>query len=324
MNVRKRGFTLVELLVVIAIIGILIALLLPAVQAAREAARRSQCANNLKQLGLACHNYHDTYKTLPFSSTAPSMWWPHLFDTDGNDRMHTFNELILPFIEQTALHDQIDFSTNVFHDPNLSLFSGMRFPWQACPSNPYADSGLDKWGGPYDTWPGASPAACYAVCSGPQAVDGWLAPGEDCRTEHGNASWCMWPGTDWNWNTPAHNPGMFGGRNIFSCKFGLVMDGLSNTILLSERNSDMWRHYGALCVNFPGCPTGHAINTKYSRPNPIDGWDWWYNMGASSYHPGGAMFCMGDGSVSFLSETMDFQTYNYLGNRWDNEPATLP
>src|SRR6187549_2591400 len=94
---KSAAFTLVELLVVIAIIGILVALLLPAVQAAREAARRTQCINNLKQIGLACHNYHDTHRVLPFGQ-------------GGTGDRYSAITLLLPFMEQTNLHGTIDFN----------------------------------------------------------------------------------------------------------------------------------------------------------------------------------------------------------------------
>ena len=114
-NLRKcrktRGFTLVELLVVIAIIGILVALLLPAVQAAREAARRMSCNNNLKQFGLALHNYHDTYKVFP-SGTINAGFNQHasMLPHKQNILNHTGHELVLPFIEQQPLHDAINFN----------------------------------------------------------------------------------------------------------------------------------------------------------------------------------------------------------------------
>src|SRR5262245_173041 len=103
---RTRGFTLVELLVVIAIIGVLVALLLPAVQSAREAARRMSCSSNLRQLGLAMHSYHDTHKTLPYSTSA---WGPDgRVNSDGN-RGWSWSSFILPYIEQQATFSAIDF-----------------------------------------------------------------------------------------------------------------------------------------------------------------------------------------------------------------------
>jgi len=164
--------------------------------------------------------------------------------------------------------------------------------------------------------------AAYAPCNGPQWCD--AGSGDDCRTDNGNAAWCVVPGSDWNNPAKSANPGMFGGRNNFSCKFADVLDGLSNTLMLSERRTDLSGAHGALCYNFQGCPTGHTINSKWIRQSPVDGWDWWYNMGASSYHPGGAMFCVGDGSVSFLTDSIDFKLYNYLGDRRDKEQASVP
>src|SRR5512135_122792 len=101
---QSRGFTLIELLVVIAVIGILVALLLPAVQAAREAARRMQCSNNLKQIGLALHNYHDANKKFPFGSRGGSSWAQTGIKDGTNWRVS-----ILPYLEQTALYSKLNF-----------------------------------------------------------------------------------------------------------------------------------------------------------------------------------------------------------------------
>lgn len=128
----KKGFTLVELLVVIAIIGILIALLLPAVQAAREAARRTQCLNNLKQIGLACHNYNDTLKKLPWNYDPP----------DGQLAPYSWIVGILPFAEQENLYNQINFNVHTTGDePYGNLSEDVVFPGVAnCSSTP--NSGL--------------------------------------------------------------------------------------------------------------------------------------------------------------------------------------
>src|SRR5262245_34603533 len=115
---QKRGFTLVELLVVIAIIGVLVALLLPAVQSAREAARRMSCSSNLRQLGIAMHSYHDTHKTLPYSTSA---WGPDGRVNSPGNRGWSWSSFILPYIEQQATYNQIDFHDYVPVNINLSL-----------------------------------------------------------------------------------------------------------------------------------------------------------------------------------------------------------
>jgi len=131
---RRSGFTLVELLVVIAIIGILIALLLPAVQAAREAARRSQCTNNLKQMGLALHNYADSFKRFPSGSISLPGHGPTAF------------VLMLPYMEQRSLHAQLKFNNGSFYfgspssDPNMALHN-VTIPGYVCPSSPLEQFG---------------------------------------------------------------------------------------------------------------------------------------------------------------------------------------
>jgi prepilin-type N-terminal cleavage/methylation domain-containing protein len=124
---RRRGFTLVELLVVIAIIGVLVALLLPAVQAAREAARRSSCQNNLKQIGLALHNYHDTFNKFPMAGflTRPPV------TTTSYPYHHTWLTKLLPFMEQSPLHDQINFELPAWGQPIVSA----EIPILRCPSD---------------------------------------------------------------------------------------------------------------------------------------------------------------------------------------------
>ena len=166
---RSRGFTLIELLVVIAIIAILVALLLPAVQQAREAARRNSCKNNLKQLGLAMHNYHDTHKVFPYASTY------------GINSRHTWVEFIFPFVEQSALYDQINFNeqNNNAASGNKALFENKFFPFLQCPTNPYKKSGLTLANTNFSEWDVKTQGLCYVLNAGPAHPDGTTP---DCPT----------------------------------------------------------------------------------------------------------------------------------------------
>ena len=193
---RRRGFTLVQLLVVIAIIGILIALLLPAVQAAREAARRSQCTNNIKQLALAMHNYHDVYKIFPRSGYG------------GNDAGRPWNNWerfganvsILPFVEQKALADQFIYDSTKAWSWYYNNPMQVKVPAFLCPSAlPYRNvANTAGWNGP---------GSNYAWCSGSSVYTGWGA------------------------NAGSFN-GMFQVR--IERQMAEVIDGLSQTAMVSE------------------------------------------------------------------------------------------
>ncbi|NLX97118.1 MAG: DUF1559 domain-containing protein [Rhodopirellula sp.] len=310
----RAGFTLVELLVVIAIIGILIALLLPAVQAAREAARRTQCTNNVKQLGLGLHNYHDTYLALPAWSYQPST----------THRFVSGLVALLPFVEQAPLYDQITGSTTI---------AGVAYP-------------------PYDKYPvsaGYTPyretIAAYLCPSDPGMSDKGTAP-----ADYGRNSYCFSVG-DWTSSYGDSNTrGPFARSKWFN--FRTITDGLSNTIAMSEHcigtaagkaktrfagSQTVAVNAGNPTLNSPvvcmgtvgsdgrytvasstafgysysfGFPGSTQINTILppNGPNCCNlATDYAARMlvPPSSYHPGGVNVLWCDGAVSFISETID-------------------
>lgn len=317
LSLRRRGFTLIELLVVIAIIAVLIALLLPAVQQAREAARRSQCKNNLKQLGLALHNYHDTVLRFPYASVVA--------DANG----HTWNELILPYIELSTLYNQINFSVNnsnnlIGSPTNFSLFNDKKFAFQACPSNPFSDTVNYRGGGAYQVDWGSDPnniassPMCYAPSAG-SAISNWAQPTPDCV---GAAAYCHVPGSIVQTNSPSQAPGVFA-NGVVCTNMRDITDGTSNTIMLGERKGEAVQHGGMFSTNVHVLFTNMKVNSPSMTPTPgtADGTGTSYisNVGASSHHVGGAHFLLCDGSVRFISNNVDFVTYNYLGNKADGQ-----
>jgi len=309
-----RAFTLVELLVVIAIIGILIALLLPAVQAAREAARRSQCSNNLKQLGLALHNYHDTYKQFPFHGVYPG--WTI-------SRKGSVLVKILPYVEQQPLYDEIDWG--IADIETISGSSGYRLyttsiPGFLCPSETHGKSE-----NPSD--PNRRALGDYATSIGAQRMQA-------------NGGWCtLYPGNTFGTGPDGHGNSYQGDRisGVFSrlswaARLADITDGTSNTIAMGEirplcgdHTRNAWFHFNSLWVattapiNYPirciGEP-GFAGATDCSH------WqNWQTSQGFKSRHPGGAQFVFADGSTHFLSETIDYRNYQRLGDRRDGEPV---
>jgi type II secretory pathway pseudopilin PulG len=317
----------VELLVVIAIIGILIALLLPAVQAAREAARRSQCSNNLKQIILAVHNYHDVNKALPPGSTMHHAGWPQ--------KLHRGNVFVrlLPFMEQKPLYDTIspyfrslygDGMTTSVSDVHFGIdtielngknLGATRIPALQCPSDSYSNN-LVKLA---DGWPDVY-APNYAASSGGTDYNGALGSG--CGYDSYIAP-----------NTGNSNPaGPFWREGYWtSLNFASISDGLSNTIFFGEVRPKCtwearvgWHHtegVNGFCttvipLNYPSCTEG---GSGCSSPQSLGA-----AYGFKSEHPGGAQFALGDGSVRFFGQTIDHWTYQYLGNRDDGHPVQVP
>jgi prepilin-type N-terminal cleavage/methylation domain-containing protein/prepilin-type processing-associated H-X9-DG protein len=326
MRSYRKGFTLVELLVVIAIIGILIALLLPAVQAARESARRSQCVNNLKQFGIALQNYHDVCRALPpggFSNEYPGA--PTGPNGEPAQLGYSVHARLLPYLEQGALAGLINFNFDWSAPMNLPAASIKVMPF-LCPSD-----------------------------SGVQVPLGYGAP---------NNYYCNY-GNNIVYGDPAlaapgsPNAGMPQPNGVFyfdyAIPFAAILDGLSNTAAMSEKvtgdfnngiatlKSDTFKpgtfpanaaqavaqciaidptnlaFQGYSAVGAPWIFSYHSTTT-YQHINTPNGLSCMYPPGrimttANSYHPGGVNLLMCDGSVRFVSDGIDIFVWNSVGTR---------
>ncbi|MGL6195111.1 MAG: DUF1559 domain-containing protein [Thermoguttaceae bacterium] len=326
---KFHGFTLVELLVVIAIIGILIALLLPAVQAAREAARRMQCANKLRQIGLAMHNYNDAHQSFPngayHSGTAFLQW------TLG----------IYPFIEQTALYDVLTQGRGVWNYQITDSYEAARQPVSPllCPSCDFGSGKLSAGQmapGAYDAWWWNSEMAYtnYSVCNGAMF---WAGPYEryDASGKFGNPR--RDPNISGNSGDGEFGNGIFP-RNLVNypqrpghifTRFSEVTDGLSNTIAVGETLMNWTAAKGTLVENGTFAVTAHPINLHKTYKNQPDGrntfaGDWRLFYGYHSNHTGGANFAIADASVRFISETVNMDTYWAAATISSGESLALP
>ena len=328
----RRGFTLIELLVVIAIIGVLVGLLLPAVQQAREAARRVSCTNNMKQLGLAIHNYVDAYKKIPNAAD-----WRIPGTASTKTPWTTWTVTIMPFLEKSALYDSLDHTLNLDHTNNYAILGPVGGPHQyleqTCPSNPASVAGTCVNGQFLSvTWVHGSRMSggrTYDANLGPNC-----APGKpnDCPAAN---SYCNTSGNWWypHVDPPStlsgleveSTPGVFSPMWDVDMKLQHITDGLSSTFLLLERRPELSAFSALYAGNFQGVLTSLKINSALidesqaaaNNGRPL-------NSGASSLHAGGIIqACMADGSVVTVNENIDFETYNNLGNRMDGQPAKL-
>jgi prepilin-type N-terminal cleavage/methylation domain-containing protein len=291
---RLAGFTLVELLVVIAIIAILVALLLPAVNAAREAARRAQCLNHLKQIALAVQNYH-----------AASNRFPDCHDYDRKSS-RSWVAMILPFIEEQARYDLLkpyfggNFAsrtgmnhaalTNVVNQP----ISGFRCPSDATASQ--VTSTLQY------QWTGLEIALTnYKGVIGDTRMGNAGRGSPDCHTSP------KCPGFFWRFNY------------IIPIRMKHVKDGLSKTFLAGEDLPRYNHHSGVYHGNGTYSSTHMALNFKPNPPRPLD---WPTAITFRSDHADGGHFCFVDGAVVLISDQIDFKTYQALSTKAGNEQIT--
>jgi prepilin-type N-terminal cleavage/methylation domain-containing protein/prepilin-type processing-associated H-X9-DG protein len=307
---RARGFTLVELLVVIAIIGVLVGLLLPAVQAAREAARRSQCLNSLRQIGIACHNYHDTYQTFP-----PG--W--MLQPNPLEESWGWLALLLPQLEQPNVHRQLAVNRgsyfNMLSTPALGASqvvpgSKTALKLLICPSDTGHNVGLTHNDRCFDGGLGWTAAGFTGVQNTLAGHTNYI----------GNAGHMDYSASSSNLGIV--NTGIFYGNS----RVGMsdILDGSSNTIMVGERQTHECR--GATWVGVrntqDGGPRGVHMVSGHSRPKinqddtPTIPWDLdgiGCGEGFSSLHPGGAQFLFADSSVKFLAETISHSWMNPSG-----------
>ncbi len=314
-----RGFTLIELLVVIAIIAVLIALLLPAVQQAREAARRSTCKNNLKQYGLAIHNYHETTGAIPLGANYNGNW---------NNSVVGWQVRILPFADQAPLYNKMDFSAGGVSGtagvdlllPGGKYLRQTEVPYSKCPS--------DASPSPDGNWAQAS----YGGSMGSQKTDSasaacqpFFVAGVNYENPGGSAG-------HGNTTEKRYIAGIFGRVLSEKMTFADVTDGLTNTIFVGEILPACNDHGGGWW-HFNGMANAHAstsvpintmttCNAPYKRQSPpfptcTAQNNWNIAWGFRSSHTGGAHFLLGDGSVRFISENLDYNTYQKIGTRND-------
>ena len=312
---RLAAFTLVELLVVIAIIGVLIALLLPAVQAAREAARRTQCSNNLKQIGLGMHNYHDARKTLPSGASG----------IQSNVAGGTWASSILPYMEEQQAYDLFRFDLPMTHANNAKARSQV-VRTLLCPTDPGASEPINAKHHAAVSLALVSRIS-YFGCLGPSHVDSCA----DCPVQTpGKTNYCC--RLSWSFGslpntglqiTAGQYPGLLA-RWPRGIKFRQITDGLSSTFLVGETVSSDCGFNGAFVNNFCVTSTAISLNILESDKGLNTTPALTRACGFKSQHPGGAHFLIADASVHFISDAIDYRLYNDLGTRDGGETASLP
>jgi prepilin-type N-terminal cleavage/methylation domain-containing protein/prepilin-type processing-associated H-X9-DG protein len=314
---RRNAFTLIELLVTISIIGILVALLLPAVQSARESARRAQCQNHAKQIGLGIANYVDTYRYFPQGRLKTMdvryMDYPDIWCSGATDRSYLV--AILPFAEQKALFDSMNHGLSVF-GPEHSTARATAVSIFACPSDPKAGIPRTAWlkrrmpnFSLLDDPPSIAVFSSYAGCMSSHAVPAQPHPNFECK---------LFP------DDIAKSNGCIG--DLPNVTLASVTDGLSNTMVVAEKSvtissgirgdvyPDMSEYYcpWVLGQYFDTLYTTNYAPNEFKKAKSTDSRAW--IASASSLHSGGVNVLMGDGSVRFVKETI--QSIGDDGRNW--------
>lgn len=319
----RRAFTLVELLVVIAIIGVMVGLLLPAVQAAREAARRMSCSNNMKQVGLALHNYHDTHQKFPYSvGWSGSIESGNAIPGSGKIRNHRGWLMVLPYIEQQALYDMADLALATGSYVRSGTAGSISGPLPGEPGNPndvVVSTPVQTFLCPSDPNPtnySTITAANYSISPGTTTREGAFTNYDFSVRRTSNSS-----------NTfrteDMLTRRMFGLND--SSKFSDITDGTSNAIAVCETLRGV--HDGVPQTWGYSKWVGHGVDPAYNlgindllccawdsppfnRPRTPSKLSAWSTSG--SMHPGGAQFTLGDGSVRFISDAIELLTLQKL------------
>lgn len=347
---RPAAFTLVELLVVIAIIGVLVALLLPAVQAAREAARRMSCSNNLKNLGLAAINYENSQQKLPVSvhqwgedftlsgEWAPGPGQPSQYSVSAGGPGFLGKGWIvdiLPQMEQQSAYDRLqarlkeDAERGFGARANRGVGLGhidvrdivtTQFPFLTCPSDASAVPSEEQW-----YWPGIPVGTTsYKGVIGDSVMTDGNARGVDSPGSV-SSSFATFGSLPDCHNTQECNGLLFRNSYLNPVRLQSVTDGLSNTFLIGEGVVSQDFHSAALFSDGDFATCGVPLN-HFLIGLPVEEIkvNQWFDMrGFRSLHPGGAQFVMGDGSVHFIQESIDGAAYTALATRDGGEIASL-
>jgi prepilin-type N-terminal cleavage/methylation domain-containing protein len=335
MNSRsRRGFTLIELLVVIAIIAILIALLLPAVQQAREAARRTQCRNNLKQIGLAIHNYHDNFNVFPPANVEP--------DPGSGNRGASWLTRVLPYVDQAPAYNQITFSGTDWTmqsnrtNRNWSISNTLRVPGFNCPSSTLPATRTQATN--------SSTQALGAPASITYQLVNYVGIGGSYNIG-GSTNCCPTPST-WTGYARSNYNGVIVASNTVGRPVAIrdITDGTTNTFMVGEQGAFRSNASGQKVNDWRACAWDGGAWSGGAGGDT----DWWLNLSIVRYginfdslsgfgdqaayhrhtvinsmHTGGAQLLLADGSVRFVTENLDYLLLQAMADRADNSAKTM-